>query len=172
MRSVLLAVLALGAPLAAAQSVPERLADLRLATAVRLALVEDPLTRPADVLVTAERGRVVLSGDPGAIPDVRRVAEVARDVPGVRALSGLGADRLGDVSATRPTTIETTVPRAVPAPAGPPPAQTAGPLTHTVERGDTLFGLARRYETTVEAIERLNGLTDRNIRVGQRLRVR
>ena len=172
MRSVLLAVLALGAPLAAAQSVPERLADLRLATAVRLALVEDPLTRPADVLVTAERGRVVLSGDPGQIPDVRRVAEVARDVPGVRALSGLGADRLGDRPAVQPTQIQAP-PRSTPPAAAPtPPPASSGPLTHVVERGDTLFGLARRYETTVEAIERLNGLTDRNIRIGQRLRVR
>lgn len=178
MRPILLAALALAAPLAAAQSVPERLADLRLATAVRLALVADPITRPADVLVTAERGRVVLSGDPGSIPDVRRVAEVARDVPGVRSLSGLGAERLrpGDGPATRPTEIETDPrflgpPVPAPTPAAP-PAESSGPLTHVVERGDTLFGLARRYGTTVEAIEALNRLSDRTIRLGQRLRVR
>ncbi|WP_135257678.1 LysM peptidoglycan-binding domain-containing M23 family metallopeptidase [Thermus caldilimi] len=45
--------------------------------------------------------------------------------------------------------------------------------THTVAPGETLFSIARRYGTTVEALARLNGLQDPNrIRVGQVLRVR
>ena len=48
----------------------------------------------------------------------------------------------------------------------------AGPLYHTVERGDTLFGLARRYDTTVETILALSDERSTTIRVGQRLRVR
>ena len=48
----------------------------------------------------------------------------------------------------------------------------AGPVYHTVERGDTLFGLARRYDTTVDAILDLNGRESTTIRLGQRLRVR
>ncbi|GLV47802.1 peptidase M23 [Thermus sp. LT1-2-5] len=40
--------------------------------------------------------------------------------------------------------------------------------THTVAPGETLYGIARRYGTTVEALTRLNGLKDPNrIRVGQ-----
>lgn len=45
--------------------------------------------------------------------------------------------------------------------------------THTVAPGETLFSIARRYGTTVEALARLNGLSDPNrIRAGQVLRVR
>ena len=56
--------------------------------------------------------------------------------------------------------------------ARPPEPSPSGPLYHTVERGDTLFSLARRYDTTVEAIQALNGRQSEGIRVGQRLRVR
>lgn len=41
--------------------------------------------------------------------------------------------------------------------------------THTVVRGDTLYSLARRYGTSVDAIMRANGLTNANIYVGQHL---
>lgn len=42
---------------------------------------------------------------------------------------------------------------------------------HTVQSGDTLFSLSRRYGVTVERIRQLNGLTDNTIRIGQQLRV-
>jgi N-acetyl-anhydromuramyl-L-alanine amidase AmpD len=43
------------------------------------------------------------------------------------------------------------------------------PVTHTVVAGDTLFALARRFETTIEEIKRLNGINQASnvIRVGQ-----
>lgn len=47
-----------------------------------------------------------------------------------------------------------------------------GERWHTVAAGDTLYGIARRYTTTVAEIRRLNNLTSDLIRVGQRLRVR
>jgi LysM repeat protein len=43
--------------------------------------------------------------------------------------------------------------------------------THVVRAGDTLFSLARQYATTVEAIQRADGLRDDRIAVGQRLLV-
>lgn len=44
---------------------------------------------------------------------------------------------------------------------------------HVVAPGETLFAIAKRYGTTVEALARMNGLTDPNrIQVGQRLWVR
>ncbi len=43
---------------------------------------------------------------------------------------------------------------------------------HTVQRGDTLYSISRRYDTTVEAIKRLNNLTSNIINIGQRLRVK
>ena len=45
-----------------------------------------------------------------------------------------------------------------------------GYLTHTVVRGDTFFALARRYNTSVSAIETANPTADpNNLSVGQRL---
>ena len=54
----------------------------------------------------------------------------------------------------------------VPAPT--PPAV----VYHTVEKGDTLYNISRRYDTTVESIKQLNGLTSNLISIGQRLRVK
>jgi len=48
-----------------------------------------------------------------------------------------------------------------------------GPQFHTVEKGETLFGIARRYNTTVGEIRIKNKLTTSNvISVGQRLRIK
>ncbi len=50
----------------------------------------------------------------------------------------------------------------------PPPAE--GTTIHVVQRDETLFGIAMRYGTTVEAIAGANGISDpRYISVGQRL---
>lgn len=52
-----------------------------------------------------------------------------------------------------------------------PPAPAAGGSTHTVAAGDSLWGLSRKYNTTVEAIQAANGLSGTMIRTGQTLRI-
>lgn len=43
---------------------------------------------------------------------------------------------------------------------------------HTVGDGETLWGIARRYETTVESLRRANNLDeDDQIQPGQKLRI-
>lgn len=44
-----------------------------------------------------------------------------------------------------------------------------GTITHTVVSGDTLYKLAQTYNTTVDEIKRLNGLTSNNLSIGQLL---
>lgn len=45
-------------------------------------------------------------------------------------------------------------------------------MTHTVKRGDTLSGIAKKYDTTVEALVSTNGIKNPNlIRVGQVLQI-
>lgn len=44
-------------------------------------------------------------------------------------------------------------------------------FTYTVQAGDTLWLLSRRYGTTVDAIKRLNGLTSDMLNIGQVLRI-
>jgi len=170
MRALALIVVVL-APSASAQ-VAARLADLRLETAVRLALVDDARTRALDVAVAARDGGVEVRG---RVPEALRplVAEVTSGVRGVRVVGG---DAVPDRPA--PTTDRAAPPLRVRSaseaerPASARPAPPDGPVYHTVERGDTLFSLARRYDTTVQAILDLNAQRSADIRVGQRLRVR
>lgn len=167
MRTALLLVLlaSVTAPAASAQ-VEARLADLRLATAVRLAIVDDLRTRALDVTVAARDGAVDVSGDVPPLLD-RIAGDVARSVSGVRSVRGLGGETSGPAVRIEPR------PEARPvSDRGPAPSAVSGPTYHTVERGDTLFGLARRYDTTVDAILDLNGRESTTIRLGQRLRVR
>ncbi len=51
------------------------------------------------------------------------------------------------------------------------PSAAANPGTYSVQSGDTLYRLARKFGTTVAAIQQANGLTTTNIRVGQKLTI-
>jgi len=52
------------------------------------------------------------------------------------------------------------------------PAKATGPVTYRVQRGDTLFSIANKFDTTVEVIKRLNQLRSDRISIGDRLTVR
>jgi len=44
-------------------------------------------------------------------------------------------------------------------------------ITHTVQKGDTLYSLARRYNISVDTLKELNNLSSNNIRIGQTLTI-
>jgi len=70
---------------------------------------------------------------------------------------------------TRPVTPPPTVERpTVERPTDPPPATTQD-VIHVVEAGETLFRIALRYDTSVEALRRLNNIQGDQIEIGQRL---
>ncbi|MCH7228995.1 LysM peptidoglycan-binding domain-containing protein [Haloferula sp. A504] len=60
-----------------------------------------------------------------------------------------------------------------PSPPSPPAAPAASAGSHTVAKGDTLWGLSRQYGVTVDAIRSANGMAsgDNNIRIGQTLNI-
>ena len=41
------------------------------------------------------------------------------------------------------------------------------PVRHTIKKGDTLYGLSRKYKTSVSSIQRANGLKGTNLRIGR-----
>jgi len=51
------------------------------------------------------------------------------------------------------------------------PVESQRPIIYTVKRGDTLYLIARTYNTTVESIQELNNLTGTELRVGQTLTI-
>ncbi len=53
----------------------------------------------------------------------------------------------------------------------PSPKPETGAIQYIVQPGDTLWAISRRYDTTVDAIKRLNGLTSDIIDVGQVLKI-
>ncbi|MBX3102748.1 MAG: LysM peptidoglycan-binding domain-containing protein [Bacteroidetes bacterium] len=65
---------------------------------------------------------------------------------------------------TAPAAAQKTTPNA--------PASSGNAVYHTVQAGDTLYGLANRYGTTVQNIMRLSGLSSDKLSLGQRLRVK
>ncbi|MBI1224395.1 MAG: LysM peptidoglycan-binding domain-containing protein [Bacteroidetes bacterium] len=67
-----------------------------------------------------------------------------------------------DTTTTTPT-IPTTPPTT---------DQPAGAVYHTVEKGDTLYNISRRYGLSVDTLKQLNNLTDNTISIGQKLRVK
>ena len=70
------------------------------------------------------------------------------------------------------------LPTAVARTASAAPASAAGRrstpavTTYRVRQGDTLYGIARRFETTVASIKQLNRLVSNRINIGDRLTVR
>jgi LysM repeat protein len=133
------------------------------------------------------------------LPDITSTPVGAQDVPPeegmpdataifqtAQANSATAQAAAADVTAESPTVKPTAQPTDIP-PTDIPPTEvppTAAPVpttppssgttttTYTVRRGDTLYSIARRYGTTVEAIAAANGIANPNcIRVGQVLTI-
>ena len=51
------------------------------------------------------------------------------------------------------------------------PSSTGAYTTHTVAKGETLFSISKRYNTTVEEVKTLNKLPNNNVQLGQKLKV-
>lgn len=45
-------------------------------------------------------------------------------------------------------------------------------ITHTVKKGDTLYGIAKKHNTTVNKIKKDNKLTSNGLRIGQKLMIK
>ncbi|MEM1084801.1 MAG: LysM peptidoglycan-binding domain-containing protein [Verrucomicrobiota bacterium] len=68
------------------------------------------------------------------------------------------------------TTVSNPKPKPVVKPK-PKPKPKPRTTVHTVRKGDTLYGLAKKYGTTVSKIQRANGISGSVIRIGQRIKI-
>ncbi len=87
-------------------------------------------------------------------------------------LKGSGAAMTGGPEGAigAPAAGATATPAAGPS-GSPSPTGTPGEERYTVRPGDTLAGIAARFNTTADAIARANGITSDLIRPGQELRI-
>lgn len=89
-------------------------------------------------------------------------------VEDLKSLNGLVSNNLNIGQTLK---VRVSGPSAPPASTPPAPAG-GGTQQYVVVRGDTLFGISRKFGMTVDALKALNGLISNNLSVGQVLRVR
>ena len=88
----------------------------------------------------------------------------------VKVTETLQLDIVTDVVAVEPIPTTKPEPTCEPKPTECPPGSNI--KIYYIQRGDTLFQLARRYRTTVEAILEINpGLDPNNLQIGQRIKI-
>ncbi|MFU1953354.1 transglycosylase SLT domain-containing protein [Bordetella bronchiseptica] len=96
-------------------------------------------------------------------------------IPGVPSGDGAANIQLASLSPPVGALDNVGEPRAAAAPRGKAPARVASARpnvrTHKVSSGDTLFGLARKYGTSVGALRALNNLKGNNLKLGSQLRI-
>ncbi len=74
------------------------------------------------------------------------------------------------VTATPTPARPTPTPKPYTPPPTPTPTATPTPLIYTVEKGDTLLGIAKRFGVSVQALQDVNGIVDpRRLQIGQPL---
>lgn len=109
----------------------------------------EPTTAPT---TTEERIHVVQRGE--------WVYSIARQYPGVSPQDIIRANNLRS-----PNTVYVGQKLVIPGVSG----DTDGQQTHVVQRGETLTGIARQYDTTVSALRSANNLSSDRIYAGQTL---
>lgn len=145
------------------RTLAEKLADARVETKVKRALMEDSNLRVFPFRPTVVGGHLVLRGDVNTPDQYERAERIAGQVDGVNVLTNqltMGGQPVTDerLAAKEDDSEEASGEDAS--------------VYHTVQQGDTLWGIARQYRASVEQIRRLNDLRSNELSPGQRIRVR
>ncbi len=99
-------------------------------------------------------------------------SKTAQAVSAFQRAAGIAADGIaGPVTWRALYDIYLGIEQNVPGQNPPPAVPDTGSIKYTVQEGDSLWKIARRYGTTVDAIKSLNGLTGDLLNVGQVLQI-
>lgn len=158
------------------RSVQQRVEDAALAARVKTALLENRELRPFAFDPSVTSGRVTLAGNVATRDQGRTAADVAADVEGVDGVRNRltvngqqvawNASSSGDDDPQQVASSETS---AAP---GPSDGSAPGDTYHTVQTGESLWAIAREYDTSVSRVRELNNLRGSNLQAGKRLLVK
>lgn len=151
--------LQIGAKLKLPQPVARELASRGAAGAAETKVASAAPSKPSAAALAED-------GDTGAATHTVRAGETLWEISRRYDVSVEGLRAANDLSGT---TIRAGQSLRIPAATVVAQAAKPEPVEHVVEGGDTLWGIARKYDSSVEAIESANELGKRPIRPGQRL---
>ncbi len=125
--------------------------------------LSSPVLRPGQKLLLPRGARVFVASDrqKAREPDDNRVAALSHPGPTVApaSVSAADEDEVNDEPSFLADTLEATE-----------PAATSG--THTIQRGESLYGIAVRYGVSLAELQRINGISDpRKVRAGTVLKL-
>ena len=158
------------------RTVAQRVEDAVLQTKIKKALARERSLRGFTIEPVVVRGEVTLLGTVRTQAQRAQVAQLASRISGVRRLQNkVGAAEKVVPPLTRQeprppellsSTVEASEERSEKAPSNPEAAY------HTVQRGESLWVIAQKYDTSIRSVKRLNELRSDNIQPGQALRVK
>lgn len=107
---------------------------------------------------------------PSDPPEVQLVSNDTPPPPPVTVTAPSVAPRPTPSLSTGTTTVTISNPKPKPKPVVKPKPKPKSTI-HSVRKGDTLYGLAKRYGTTVGALQRANSIKGSTIRIGQKIKI-
>lgn len=140
------------------RSVQQRLNDASVAAQIKQALVRQNALRVFDFEPEVEGKTVTLRGDVNTKAQWERAGDVARqvargrDVVNAVTVGGRPADEVEEGAGEN--------------------ADSSTAVYHTVQRGESLWEIARQYGASVQRLRSLNSMGSGNLQVGERIRVR